>query len=103
MDLVASIVKIMYMVVAVNAVIQLPTEGPDYFDNTMESIQGALEDTIRAALDLEIMETRLQGIVDGSSYFFRAESAAEYAVAANLYQNAWKGKSKPEQSIKKNK
>ena len=84
-------VTLNFIVAAVRADLQLPTNGPEYFDNTLESIQGALQDTIRAGLDLENMESRLRSIVDDSSYFFRAESAVEYAVAVDPYQNAWNG------------
>merc|ERR1719400_2537128 len=40
-------------------------------------------------MDLELMEGSLQGIVGASSYFFRTESATEYAVSSDAYQNGW--------------
>ena len=91
MNLALFTVTLNFMVAAVRADLQLPTNGPEYFDNTLESIQGALQDTIRAGRDLKTMESRLLSIVDDSSYFFRAESAVEYAVAVDPYQNAWNG------------
>ena len=60
-----------------------------YFSNKLESIQGAITDTINAGMDLEVMEGKLKGIVDSSSYFFRTESATEYAVSTDAYQNGW--------------
>ena len=60
-----------------------------YFSNKLESIQGAITDTINAGMDLEVMEGKLKGIVDSSSYFFRTESATEYAVSSDAYQNGW--------------
>ena len=60
-----------------------------YFSNKLASIQGAITDTINAGMDLEVMEGKLQGIVDSSSYFFRTESATEYAVSTDAYQNGW--------------
>lgn len=67
-----------------------------YFENkeeskgTLDEIQGALYDIMLAWKDLKAMETNLQNIVDSSSYFFRAESAVEFAVDADPYGNAWK-------------
>ena len=70
--------------------IDTPDEGLAYFTNKLNSIQGALMDSIKAGKDLELMETSLQNIVDASSYFFRTESATEYAVEAeDAYENAW--------------
>merc|ERR1712018_19209 len=66
-----------------------PVVGPTYFSGPLSEIQGAIYDTIRAGMDLETMETRLQGIADASSYFFRAESAIEYAVDSAPYKNGW--------------
>ena len=60
-----------------------------YFDNKLDEIQGAIDDTVKAGMDLKIMEGRLQNIVDASSYFFRTESATEYAVDAENYINGW--------------
>ena len=60
-----------------------------YFDNKLDEIQGAIDDTVKAGMDLKIMEGRLQNIVDASSYFFRTESATEYAVDAEPYINGW--------------
>ena len=60
-----------------------------YFSNKLASIQGAITDTINAGMDLEVMEEKLKGIVDASSYFFRTESATEYAVSSDAYQNGW--------------
>ena len=44
------------LMVSVDAAIQIPANGPDYFDGTLKSIQGALVDTMKAAKDLEVME-----------------------------------------------
>ena len=60
-----------------------------YFDNKLDSIQGAIDDTIKAGLDLKLMEGSLENIVAASSYFFRTESATEYAVDAEAYINGW--------------
>merc|ERR1712136_471642 len=56
----------------------------------LESVQGALKDVIRAGQDLQIMEGKLKAIVAASSFFFRTESATEYATAKNAYANGWK-------------
>jgi len=71
--------------------IKLPTNEEEYFQLKLKSIQGAITDTIKAGMDLEDMEGKLQGIVDASSYFFRTESATEYATAKDAYLNAWNG------------
>ena len=91
--------------------INAPDEGLAYFTNKLNSIQGALMDSIKAGKDLERMETSLKNIVDASSYFFRTESVTEYTVEAeNAYENAWKNdgvafingrKSKSKRSINK--
>ena len=60
-----------------------------YFENGLDEIQGAILDTIAAGEDLKLVETRLQNIVDASSFFYRAESAIEYAVDASGYTNGW--------------
>ena len=60
-----------------------------YFDNKLDEIQGAIDDTVKAGLDLRVMEGSLQRIVAASSYFFRTESATEYAVDAENYINGW--------------
>jgi len=67
----------------------IPESPPAYFSGPLEEIQGAIYDTIRAGNDLETLETRLQNIADSSSYFFRAESAIEYAVDSAPYLNGW--------------
>ena len=66
-----------------------PTNEKTYFTKKLASVQEAITDTIAAGMDLEIMEGKLQGIVDASSYFFRTESATEYATASNAYTNGW--------------
>jgi len=73
-----------------NGDIEVPGTGPTYFDNALESVQGAILDTIKAGKDLQDMEDALQDIVNSSSYFFRTESATEYATAKNAYKNGWK-------------
>jgi len=73
-----------------NGDIEVPRTGPTYFDNALESVQGAIMDTIRAGKDLQDMEGALQDIVSSSSFFFRTESATEYATAKNAYKNGWK-------------
>jgi len=62
---------------------------PDYFKNRLKSVQGALLDTLKAGLDLQIMEKKLQNIVNLSSYFYLTESATEYAVDKDAYANDW--------------
>ena len=69
--------------------ITLPAPNPEYFENKLKSIKGAIMDTLRAGQDLETMEGKLQGIVDASSYFFRTESATEYATTSDAYTNGW--------------
>ena len=84
--LIASIVAI----VSVEAgTISQPENELEYFSDKLQSVQGAIEDTINAGMDLQLMEGSLQGIVDASSYFFRTESATEYAVSPDAYQNGW--------------
>ena len=61
------------------------------FTDTLNEIQGALEDTINAGADLELMETSLHNIVDSSSYFYRTESITEYAVGG--LSNSWSSSS----------
>jgi len=65
--------------------------GSDYFKKKLHEIQGAIDDTIKAGMDLEDMEDRLQDIVNQSSLFFRTESATEYATDKNAYANGWTG------------
>jgi len=65
--------------------------GSDYFKKKLHEIQGAIDDTIKAGMDLEDMEDRLQDIVNLSSFFFRTESATEYATDKNAYANGWTG------------
>ena len=89
MNLVACTVAVSFLVASVHADLKVPADGPKYFDNALDEIQGALQDTIRAGLDLETMESRLQSVVDASSFFFRSESAVEYAVASDAYKNLW--------------
>ena len=82
---------IMVSVEAVPApAIEVPTNEEDYFRANLESIQGAIKDTVKAGKDLEIMELRLKDIVAASSYFYRTESATEYATDRNAYTNGWK-------------
>ena len=69
--------------------ISQPENDATYFTDKLASIQGAITDTINAGIDLEVMEEKLQNIVDASSYFFRTESATEYAVSPDAYQNGW--------------
>jgi len=64
-------------------------DAPTYFQNKLNQIQEALDDTVRAGMDLETMETKLRNIVNFSSYFFRTESATEYATDKDAYANAW--------------
>jgi len=64
-------------------------DAPTYFQNKLNQIQEALDDTVRAGMDLETMETKLQNIVNFSSFFFRTESATEYATDQDAYANAW--------------
>ena len=61
------------------------------FTDTLNEIQGALEDTINAGADLELMETSLHEIVAASSYFYRTESITEYTVGS--LTNSWSSSS----------
>ena len=65
-------------------------ENKDLSKGTLDEIQGALWDISLAKLDLKIMETRLQAIVDSSSYFFNTENEVEKAVDTDAYENGWK-------------
>jgi len=67
-----------------------PTNGKEYFKKKLESIQGAIDDTIEAGKDLQDMEKALQDIVNLSSFFWLTESATEYATATDKYTNLWK-------------
>jgi len=67
-----------------------PTNGKEYFKKKLESIQGAIDDTIEAGKDLQDMEKALQNIVNLSSLFWLTESATEYATATDKYENLWK-------------
>ena len=73
-----------------SSAIVLPTNEEDYFKEKLASIQGALRDTFNAGKDLQTMEGALQDIVNLSSYFYRTESATEYATAKDKYGNLWK-------------
>ena len=72
--------------------IVLPDNAVEFFDNKLKSVQGAIYDTLRAGKDLQDMEGKLQDIVNQSSYFFLTESATEYAVNKDAYENSWAGK-----------
>ena len=61
-----------------------------YFENTLDEIQGALIDAVKAKNDLDVIENKLEAIVDGSSLIYKTESILENAVAKNAYENAWK-------------
>ena len=61
-----------------------------YFENTLDEIQGALIDAVNAKNDLDVIENKLEAIVDGSSLIYKTESILENAVAKNAYENAWK-------------
>jgi len=70
--------------------ITLPAQPePDFFDNKLKSVQEAILDTLKAGQDLQLMEGALQRIVNLSSYFYRTESATEYAVDKKAYANGW--------------
>ena len=61
-----------------------------YFENTLDEVQGALIDISSAKIDLDVMERKLEAIVDGSSVIYKTETVLENAVAKNAYENAWK-------------
>ena len=83
------IISIVAVVSVEAGTISQPENELTYFSDKLQSIQGAIEDTINAGMDLELMEGSLERIVDASSYFFRTESATEYAVSSEAYQNGW--------------
>jgi len=93
------------IMVSVDAVpataIELPATDPGFFKKKLDSVQGAIKDSIRAGMDLQIMEGKLKAIVAASSFFWMTESATEYATAKNAYANGWKD-DKPESKAKKN-
>ena len=76
-----------------------PTNEKEYFDNKLESIQGAIKDTIEAGKDLQDMEKALQNIVNLSSLIWLTESATEYATATDKYENLWKPGKQPYRNI----
>jgi len=82
------------IMVSVDAVpapaIELPATDPGFFKKKLDSVQGAIKDSIRAGMDLQIMEGKLKAIVAASSFFYMTESATEYATAKNAYANGWK-------------
>jgi len=82
------------IMVSVDAVpapaIELPATDPGFFKKKLDSVQGAIKDSIRAGMDLQIMEGKLKAIVAASSFFWMTESATEYATAKNAYANGWK-------------
>ena len=61
-----------------------------YFENNLDSLQGALEDIGKAGKDLAVLETKLEGLVDGSALIYKIESILENAVGKDAYVNAWK-------------
>ena len=86
-------IVVLTIMVSVEAVptpgIELPSSDPDYFKENLKSVQGAIKDTLNAGKDLETMETKLQNIVNFSSFFYRTESATEHATNRNAYANGW--------------
>jgi len=67
------------------------TEGDGrYFENNLDGLQGALVDISKAGEDLKILETKLEGLVDGSGLIYKAESELENSVGKDVYNNAWK-------------
>ena len=67
------------------------TEGDGrYFENNLDGLQGALEDISKAGEDLKILETKLEGLIDGSALIYKAESVLENSVGKDVYINAWK-------------
>ena len=85
------------VVLALSATIQARPEGDygtesngRYFDNNLDSLQGALEDISKAGKDLVVLETKLEGLVDGSALIYKIESILENAVGKDAYTNAWK-------------
>ena len=67
------------------------TEGKGrYYENNLDGLQGALEDISKAGEDLATLETKLEGLVDGSGLIYKAESVLENSVGKDVYINAWK-------------
>lgn len=67
------------------------TEGKGrYFENNLDGLQGALEDISKAGEDLTTLETKLEGLVDGSGLIYKVESVLENSVVKDVYINAWK-------------
>jgi len=91
------------IMVSVDAVpapaIELPATDPGFFKKKLDSVQGAIKDSIRAGMDLQIMEGKLKAIVAASSFFWMTESATEYATAKNAYANGWKASEPEKKSI----
>ena len=87
-----------FVALALSATIQARAEGDygtdgkgRYFENDLDGLQGALEDISKAGEDLKILETKLEGLVDGSALIYKAESVLENSVGKDVYINAWKG------------
>jgi len=68
-----------------------PFSDNSYFtaDATLDSVQGAIIDIVEAATDLDTMQGMLEGVVSESTALFEVETAVEYAVDADAYENAW--------------
>ena len=82
---------------ALSATIQARPEGDygtegngRYFENNLDSLQGALEDISKAGENLVVLETKLEALVDGSALIYKAESVLENSVSKDVYINAWK-------------
>ena len=82
---------------ALSATIQARPEGDygtegngRYFENNLDGLQGALEDISIAGKNLVVLETKLEGLVDGSALIYKIESILENAVGKDAYINAWK-------------
>ena len=61
------------------------TEGKGrYFEHNLDGLQGALEDISKAGEDLATLETKLEGLVDGSGLIYKAESVLENSVGKDV-------------------
>ena len=61
-----------------------------FFEGTLDDIQGAIEDMLLAGEDLEVLERKLEELVNQKHVIFDAEAILEAAVNATGYNDIWK-------------
>jgi len=63
--------------------------GNFFFENTLDNIQGALEDVAKAGEDLSAKEDQLDELVKDSMKIMNAETLLEAAVEKTAYSNSY--------------